>query len=83
MLEMNLQKNLDTTGMMCPWLEKIGYSEMLDHKFLTPDRKVQESKFSSGWAVIVNFNSRQSGVHYKFSDKIKIEPFSYHIYKWK
>ncbi len=40
---------------ICPWLEKIGYDEMVSHRFVTPDRKVQESVFSSGKKVIVNF----------------------------
>ena len=35
--------------------EKVGYDEMTDHRWLTPDRKVQESVFSSGARVIVNF----------------------------
>ncbi|MCX7016694.1 MAG: hypothetical protein NTW86_29750 [Candidatus Sumerlaeota bacterium] len=36
---------------------KVGYDEMTDHKWLTPDRKVQESDFSSGLRVIVNFGN--------------------------
>ena len=27
--------------------------------------------------------SRESGVYYKFNEKVRIEPFSYHIYEWK
>jgi len=34
---------------------KVGYDEMTDHRWLTPDRRVQESVFSSGLRVIVNF----------------------------
>ncbi len=32
-----------------------GYSEMLDHRFLTPDRAVQQTTFANGVSVIVNF----------------------------
>jgi hypothetical protein len=31
---------------------------MTDHVLLTPDRMVQESRFSSGWNVVVNFGQK-------------------------
>ncbi|MDZ4808741.1 MAG: glycoside hydrolase [Bacteroidota bacterium] len=40
---------------ICPWLQQIGYDEMVSHRFLSVDRKVQESVFSSGKKIIVNF----------------------------
>lgn len=39
------------------WHEKIGFDEMTDHRFLTENRLVQETQFSSGHAVVVNFGS--------------------------
>lgn len=38
-----------------PWLQKIGYDEMVSHRFISEDHKVQESVFSSGKVVVVNF----------------------------
>ncbi len=38
-----------------PWLQSIGYDEMLSHRFVTADKKVQETVFSSGKKVVVNF----------------------------
>lgn len=38
-----------------PWLEQIGYDEMINHQFLTDDHTVQETEFSSGKKVVVNF----------------------------
>ena len=32
-----------------------GYSEMTSHRVLSPDRKVQESRFADGTVVTVNF----------------------------
>ena len=32
-----------------------GYSEMTDHRILSADRTVQESRFSDSTAVVVNF----------------------------
>ncbi len=43
---------------VCPWLNKIRYDEMVTHRFLTEDRQVQETVFSSGRRVIVNFGGR-------------------------
>lgn len=42
-----------------PWLEKIGYDEMISHRFITDDHKVQESVFSSGKKVVVNFGDTE------------------------
>ncbi|RME93311.1 MAG: hypothetical protein D6766_08435, partial [Verrucomicrobia bacterium] len=35
-----------------------GYSEMTDHRFLTPDRDVQQTVFANGVRVTVNFGQR-------------------------
>ena len=42
---------------VCGWHEQIGFDEMTDHRFLSKDRLVQETRFSSGQAVVVNFGS--------------------------
>ena len=38
-----------------PIARATGYSEMLDHRILSPDRAVQESRFADGTVVTVNF----------------------------
>jgi hypothetical protein len=35
-----------------------GYSEMLDHRWLTPDHAVQQTRFANGVTVTVNFGDR-------------------------
>lgn len=40
---------------IAPVARATGYSEMLDHQFLTPDRSVQRTKFADGTIVTVNF----------------------------
>jgi len=40
---------------VCPWLQQIGYDELVSHRFVTADHKVQESVFSSGKTAVVNF----------------------------
>ncbi len=37
------------------WARKVAFDSMLSHQFLTADRLVQESEFSSGRGVVVNF----------------------------
>jgi hypothetical protein len=43
---------------VCGWHRQIGFDEMTDHRFLSKDRLVQETRFSSGRGVVVNFGSK-------------------------
>ena len=63
-----------TYNQISPWHEKIGFDEMPDHKFLTPDRRVQPTWFSSGWTIIVNFDPAKP---YRAEDDIMVSPSSY------
>lgn len=51
------KRYLQTYRDVCGWHEKIGFDEMIDHRFVTDDRQVQETRFSSGWTVVVNFGA--------------------------
>ena len=51
---------------ICPWLQQIGYDEMLSHRFVTPDHLIQETAFSSGKRAVVNFGNNE----YIFEGKI-------------
>lgn len=42
---------------ICPWLQQIGYDELVSHRFVTSDHEVQESIFSSGKRAVVNFGN--------------------------
>ena len=63
------EKHRDTyvasSATLLPWLRSIGYDRMTDHRFLTPDGKVQQSFFSSGKSIIVNFSDNDC----KFEDR--------------
>jgi hypothetical protein len=41
----------------CPHVRQVGYQEMTDHRFLTPDRSVQQTVFANGVLITVNFGS--------------------------
>jgi hypothetical protein len=43
----------------CPYVREVGYSEMTNHKFLTPDRNVQQTCFANGVTITVNFGDRE------------------------
>lgn len=61
---------------VCPWLQQIVYDELVSHRFVTDDHKVQESVFSSGKKVIVNFGNE----HFLYKGRI-IDPRGYIIEK--
>jgi hypothetical protein len=46
---------LQTYRNVCEWTHKVGYDEMLTHRDLTPDHTVQQTTWSSGRSVVVNF----------------------------
>jgi hypothetical protein len=54
-LDAKLDRLLRTYRTVCEWHARIGYDELADHRWLTDDGRVQESRFSSGWGVVVNF----------------------------
>ncbi len=42
----------------CTVARAVGYAEMTDHRFLTPDRAVQQTQFAHGVVVTVNFGDK-------------------------
>ena len=60
---------------VCSVARAAGYAEMTDHRFLRPDRSVQQSRFANGIAVTVNFGARP----FRLTDGTTIEPMSYHV----
>jgi hypothetical protein len=41
-----------------PVFEKVGFEEMLSHRFLSPDRAVQETRFTGDIRILVNFGDK-------------------------
>ena len=64
---------------VCTWHEKVFGAEMVDHRFLTADRMIQQTRFSNGWAVTVNFHRKDS---YKDAGET-IKPMGYRTFQWK
>ncbi|MFC1635188.1 glycoside hydrolase [Planctomycetota bacterium] len=60
---------------VCPVVRSVGYAEMTDHRFLTPDRDVQQTTFANGITITVNFGDKP----YQLPDGKTIEPMSHHV----
>jgi len=48
---------------------------MTDHRFLTPDKDVQQTTFANGVTVTVNFGEKP----FRLPDGKEIEPMGYHV----
>lgn len=60
----NKERFVQSYKNICPVVRAVGYYEMIDHSFLTPDRSVQRTIFDNGIKIIVNFGAEP----HKFSD---------------
>ncbi len=59
----------------CPVARAVGYAEMLDHRFLTPNRDVQQTAFSNGVTVTVNFGDKP----YRLPGGETVAAMGYHV----
>ena len=62
---------------VCPVARAVGYAEMTDHRFLTPDRDVQQTWFSNGVIITVNFGDKP----YRLPDGTEVPPMGFHLSK--
>ena len=60
---------------VCTVARMVGYSEMTDHRFLTPDRDVQQTAFANGTIVTVNFGDTA----YKLPDGSEVKSMGFHV----
>jgi len=60
---------------VCTVARAVGYAEMTDHKFLTFDRDVQQTRFANGVVVTVNFGPKP----FKLPDGGTLAPMDYHV----
>ena len=59
----------------CPHVRRVGYQEMTDHRFLTKDRGVQQTRFANGITITVNFSSAP----FEMSGGAVIKPMGYRV----
>jgi len=60
---------------VCSVARAVGYAEMTDHRFLTPDRNVQQTSFANGIQITVNFGDKL----HRLPDGTEIKPMGYHV----
>jgi hypothetical protein len=60
---------------ICTVARSVGYAEMTNHRFLTPDRNVQQTEFANGISVTVNFSDQT----YRMTDGKEVVPMGYRI----
>jgi hypothetical protein len=59
----------------CPHIRKLATAEMTDHRFLTPDRSVQQTAFANGTTVTVNFGAAP----FRLPDGTDLAPLGYRV----
>ncbi len=59
----------------CTVARAVGYAEMMDHRFLTADRTVQQTQFANGVVVTVNFGDKP----FRLPDGSELAPMSHAI----
>ncbi len=67
------EKIAQTHQYVCIWTRKVATAELTSHRFVTRDREVQESLFSNGLGVVVNFGQES----YRLADGQVIPGRSY------
>lgn len=68
----NKDRFVQSYRLIAPVARAAGYSEMVDHRFLTPDRAVQQTRFANGVTVTVNFGDKAA----KLPDGREIKPMA-------
>jgi Glycosyl hydrolases related to GH101 family, GH129 len=75
--EKNKDRFVQSYRNIAPTVRSVGYSEMTDHRSLTPDRSVQQSTFANGTTVTVNFGTTA----YQLADGSQLGPESFRVDK--
>ena len=73
--EQNKDRFAQSYKNICNVTRAVGYAEMTDHRFLTPDRDVQQTTFANGVTVTVNFGEKP----FRLPGGKEIQPISYHV----
>jgi hypothetical protein len=60
---------------VCRVARAVGYSEMVDHRFLTADRSVQQTAFANGAVVTVNFGKEGR----RLADGVEVAGMGFHV----
>ena len=73
--EQHRDRFVESYRKVCSVARAVGYAEMTDHKFLTPDRNVQQTRFANGVVVTVNFGDDP----FDLPDGTTVRSMDYHV----
>jgi len=73
--EQNRDRFVQSYKNTCTVARAVGYSEMTDHRFLTQDRSVQQTRFANGGGVTVNFGEKP----FTLPDGVVVPPMSHRV----
>lgn len=73
----NRWRFLETYRLTGRWHERVGFDEMVDHRYLSGDRLVQETTFSSGARAIVNLSTESARVEIG-DEEVILAPYGFH-----
>jgi hypothetical protein len=73
--EQNKDRFVQSYKNTCTVARAVGYSEMTDHRFLTQDRSVQQTRFANGVVVTVNFGEKP----FTLPDGAVVAPMSHRV----
>ena len=73
--EKNKSRFVQSYKDVCSVARAVGYAEMTDHRFLTPDRNVQQTTFANGVIITVNFGDKT----YTLPDGKQVKPMGYRV----
>jgi hypothetical protein len=77
--EQNKARFVQSYQNTCPNVRNVATSEMVDHRFLTADRDVQETRFANGIRVVVNFGSTA----YTMRSGESVAPMGYRVIRMR
>jgi len=72
----NKEKILESYNRVVPVYEKLFGAALVNHRWLTPDRNVQQTDFSNGWHVAVNFGTTE----FALNSQVTIAPMGFHTW---
>jgi len=56
----NFERFMTSYNLVSAVTRSVGFAAMTGHRFLSPDKKVQQTTFTNGWTATVNFDSVNS-----------------------
>ncbi|MEI6350211.1 MAG: glycoside hydrolase [Verrucomicrobiota bacterium] len=68
---------LESYRRVMPFYNQVFGAALVNHRWLTPDRNVQQSDFSNGWHAVVNFGTQE----FALNAKVKIAPMGFHTWQ--